>query len=128
MRMAYALFEGLVRWDNSDFRVKSAAAMLPDVSEDGRTFTLRMREDARWSNSDLLAANDFVFSFRRALLPDSASYYSAMLFVIKGAREFFDRRTAQTVNFTPDDDAQRLWEAVARFYETVGGWGGSCQP
>ena len=44
MRMAYALFEGLVRWNNDDFTIETAACeSLPTVSEDGRTYTFGAR-------------------------------------------------------------------------------------
>ena len=46
-RMAYALYEGLVRWDNSDFTIEPAAATWT-VSDDQLTYTFDIRADAKW--------------------------------------------------------------------------------
>jgi peptide/nickel transport system substrate-binding protein len=47
-RMAYALYEGLVRWNNDDYSVEPAGASAWDVSNDGLTYTFTLRGDARW--------------------------------------------------------------------------------
>lgn len=39
------------------------------VSEDGKTYTMTMRNDAKWSNGDPVTAHDFVFSWRRLVDP-----------------------------------------------------------
>ena len=70
-RMSYALYEGLVRWNNFDFSMEPAAAQW-QVSEDGLTYTFEIRPDARWSNGDPLTAHDFIYSWRRAMLPDDS--------------------------------------------------------
>src|SRR5687768_4080029 len=49
-RMAYALFEGLVRWNNHDLSIESAAAELPTISDDQLTYTFRIKPEAKWSN------------------------------------------------------------------------------
>lgn len=123
-RLAYALYEGLLRWDTEDFSVIPAAAELPTISDDGRTYTFAIRRQAMWSNGDPLTAHDFVYSFQRLLLPDTASYYSSMLFVIEGARDFFKWRSDQFADFTAAPEQQSagaLWrEAQQRFHDLVG--------
>ncbi len=103
LRLAHVLYEGLVRWDNSDFSIEPAAAVaLPAVSADGLRYRFRIRPEARWSNGDPVTAYDFVYSWRRAILPDTAADYSNMFFVIDGARAFFEWRTRQTSGFAAD--------------------------
>ncbi len=95
-RMAFALYEGLVRWDNSDFTVVPALASdLPELSPDRRTYTFHLRQDARWSNGAPVTSRDFIYSWRRLLMPDTAADYSSLFWVIDGARDFWSWRTKQ---------------------------------
>ncbi|MHC4948069.1 MAG: peptide ABC transporter substrate-binding protein [Planctomycetota bacterium] len=126
-RLAHALYEGLVRWDNHDFTVEPAAAAAPpEVSADRLTWTFRLAPEARWSNGDPVTAHDFVYAWRRALLPDTAADYSNMLFMIEGAEDFFRWRAealaahAATPGATTAD-AEQLWARTeAAFAERVG--------
>ena len=52
------------------------------VSEDGLTYTFKLREDAYWSNGTPVTADDFVFGWQRAVDPDTASEYAYMLTAI----------------------------------------------
>lgn len=123
-RTSFALYEGLVRWNNEDYSIApAAAASLPTVSDDGRAYMFILRDDAKWSNGDPVTAHDFVYSFRRALTPDSASYYTSHLFAIEGARAFFDWRVRALDERSEDGkrDAEALWEETkAQFAERVG--------
>jgi len=56
-----------------------------DISDDGTTYTFHLRQDAKWSNGDPVTAEDFVYSFRRAVDPATASDYAPILSVIKNA-------------------------------------------
>jgi oligopeptide transport system substrate-binding protein len=111
-----------VRWDNRDFSILPAvAADLPTISEDGLTYTFHIRADARWSNGEPVTAHDFVYSWKRAMLPDTAADYSNLFFVIDGARDFFDWRAAQTASFVADPwadpdaaDASTVQAAIGR--------------
>ncbi|MCP6368222.1 ABC transporter substrate-binding protein, partial [Klebsiella pneumoniae] len=55
------------------------AESLPEVSEDGLTYTIKMREDATWSNGDQITAHDFVYAIQRLANPDTAAPYSYLL-------------------------------------------------
>lgn len=129
LRLARSLFEGLTRNDtlSRDFRPVPALAQRWDVSDDRLTYTFHLRHAARWSNGQPVVASDFIFSWRRLLLPDFAADYTGFLLHIKGARAFFDFRAAQlrdapaALAAFPDRasrlaHAQRLWhEALAAF-------------
>lgn len=79
------LFEGLTT-TAPDGRIVPGAAGRWDVSRDGMTYTFYLRENGRWSNGDPLTADDFVFSFRRSVDPDTAAAYGRMLAPIQNAR------------------------------------------
>ena len=126
LRIARSLYEGLVRIDGSDGSILPAVAKSWTTSEDGRLWTFTLREDAKWSNGDMVTAGDFVKGWQRALLPDLAADYSSMFFVIDGAAEFFRERAAATDAYALREDqspeaAEALFaETMNRFKETVG--------
>lgn len=86
-RIVHALFEGLCRFD-ADGRAEPGMAESWDVSEDGRVYTFRLREDARWSDGRPFVADDVVAGWRRTLTPATGSQYNYLLFPIKNAQEF----------------------------------------
>src|SRR5699024_7538522 len=47
--------------------------------------TVKLREDAKWSNGDLVTAKDYVFSWQRTVAPETASGYAYMLEPVKNA-------------------------------------------
>ncbi len=80
------LFEGLTTYD-SKANVVPGAAESWDISDDGLTYTFHLRKDGKWSNGEPLKAEDFVYSFRRAVDPVTASPYAYILEPIVNAKE-----------------------------------------
>lgn len=56
------------------------------ISEDGKTYTFKIREGHVWSDGMPVTAHDFVFAFRRILNPATASQYASLLYVVKNAQ------------------------------------------
>ena len=54
------VFEGLYQLDEKDQLIPAAAKEMPEISEDGKRYTIKLREDGKWSNGDAVTANDFV--------------------------------------------------------------------
>jgi oligopeptide transport system substrate-binding protein len=81
-----ATMEGLYRLDEKT-RPTPGIATEHVVSADGLTWTFTLREDAKWSNGDPVTAHDFVYSWQRAVNPDTASEYGPYMMngVIKNA-------------------------------------------
>lgn len=67
-------FEGLVREQEGEILPGMAESWV--VSEDGKTVTFTIREDAKWSDGTALTADDFVRSWLRGMDPRNASEYS----------------------------------------------------
>jgi ABC-type oligopeptide transport system substrate-binding subunit len=80
----YDLFEGLVALDANGRPVPGAAESWT-ISPDGRVYTFRLRNGARWSNGDAVKATDFVASFRRLFAPTTGATEAGPLLVIQGA-------------------------------------------
>lgn len=80
--------EGLYVLDENDTPIPAAADGEPEVSEDGKVYTFKLREDAKWSNGDPVTAHNFVYSWRRAVDPDTGSEYAYMFSgIIENASE-----------------------------------------
>lgn len=86
--LQYALFEGLVTKNGKTLEPEPAVAESWTRSEDGKTYTFKIRNTARWSNGDEITAEDFVWSWQRALLPALGNQYAYSLNVIRNAEKF----------------------------------------
>jgi hypothetical protein len=62
-----------------------AAADSWDISEDGLTYTFRLRDGLRWSNGEALTAEHFVAGMRRLVTPATAAFYAQMIVDIENA-------------------------------------------
>ncbi|AUI87419.1 oligopeptide ABC transporter substrate-binding protein OppA [Vibrio azureus] len=68
------LLEGLVNQDADGNTIPGVAESWETA--DNKTFTFHLRKDAKWSNGDPVTADDFVYSWQRAVDPATASPYS----------------------------------------------------
>ena len=80
------LLEGLVIY-NTKAEILPGAAESWTISPDGRTYTFKLRPDARWSNGDPVRAADFVYSYRRIMSPDTGAKYANILYPILNAEK-----------------------------------------
>ena len=88
-----SVMEGLVLKDRRSLEPRPGVAESWTISDDGRVYTFKLRDDARWSNGDPHIANDYVWSWWRALQPALGNQYAYMLFPIKNAKRYYDRET-----------------------------------
>jgi oligopeptide transport system substrate-binding protein len=58
------------------------------VSEDGKTVTLTLRDDLKWTNGDKVTAQDFEYSWKRTVSPELAADYAYQFYGIAGAQEY----------------------------------------
>ena len=65
-----------------------AAADSWEQSEDGRTWTFHLRQDAMWSDGTPVTAEDWVYSFRRYLNPEMANVYAWFLFDLENGEAY----------------------------------------
>ncbi|MFN0101162.1 MAG: peptide ABC transporter substrate-binding protein [Bryobacteraceae bacterium] len=93
----HALFDGLTNLDAKTGEPVAALATHYHMTSDGLRYTfwlrghpepggipisatVRARVPARWSDGGAITAHDFVYSWRRAVAPDTAAMYAALLF------------------------------------------------
>lgn len=73
-------YDGLYTLDKDGNVVTNLATDMPEVSEDGLTYTIKVKKDVEWSNGDKLKASDFVYAWKRAVsLGSGKAYYSTFI-------------------------------------------------
>jgi len=83
-----ALFEGLTVKNPYTLEPEPGVAESWDISEDGRVITFHINPRAKWSNGDPMTAEDYVWSWQRALNPAMGNLYAYMLFPVKNAEAY----------------------------------------
>ncbi len=83
--MMYDLFEGLLTYDTAGVIIPGIAESW-SVSDDGLTYLFKLRPNAKFSDGHPIAAEDFIYSFRRAVDPVTAARAARVFFPIKNAQ------------------------------------------
>jgi oligopeptide transport system substrate-binding protein len=78
------LLDGLVQIGRMN-HVEMGTAERVEISEDKRTYLFTLR-DTKWSNGDILTADDFVYAWKRVLSPSVIAESAFHLYPIKNAR------------------------------------------
>ncbi|WP_105993692.1 MULTISPECIES: peptide ABC transporter substrate-binding protein [Staphylococcus] len=81
------VYEGLYSLDDDDQAIPAIAKGMPKKSDGGKTLTIKMRKNAKWSNGDPVTAHDFVFAWQKALKPETASEYAYIMYDMKNAQK-----------------------------------------
>jgi oligopeptide transport system substrate-binding protein len=79
-------FEGLMKLDANGVPVPGMAASYT-LSDDQLTYTFTLRDDLKWNDGEPLTAPQFIYSWQRAVSPDTAAPYGYMFDVVKGYAE-----------------------------------------
>lgn len=87
------LFEGLTRIDKNGIP-QPALAEKWEISSDGMTYRFYLREGICWSDGTPITADDFVYSWKRVLDPNTASQNAYMLFVLKNGEAYNSEEAA----------------------------------
>ena len=114
------VMEGLVRYDEFD-RIVPGVAERWEIGASEAVFHLR--DNARWSDGTPVTAHDFVFAWRKALEPATASEYAFILYAIENARAVNEGELPATaLGATAVDDltlAVRLERPIGYFDKLV---------
>jgi oligopeptide transport system substrate-binding protein len=90
-RLLLTFFEGLVSEDPQLNTIPGVAEKW-EISPDGLVYTFHLRADAKWSNGEVITADDFVQSYKRMLSPALASEYVYMLWHVVGAEDYYKKK------------------------------------
>lgn len=93
--IAMNIFEGLLmpgptteNLDDPKKLLRPGVAESYEVSEDGKTYTFKLRSDAKWSTGDPVTSQDFARSWQRVLTNGFPADYASMMWVIDGAQAY----------------------------------------
>ena len=81
--LAIASFEGLYSY-NENGKIVPALAEGCTISDDGITYTVKLKKNLKWSDGTPLTAEDFAYSWKRAADPQTAADYGYMFDVFEG--------------------------------------------
>ena len=87
-RVARAMFEGLAIPDPVTLEPTPGQAYRWEISPDGITYTFHLRPGLKWSDGSPLTAQDFLWSWRRVIRPETASRNANLLYPILNAEAF----------------------------------------
>ncbi len=87
------IFEGLFVIDTNG-EVQNGVISDYSVSNDGKTYTFTLANDAKWEDKTLITADDFIFTFQRLLNKDTNSPYYKKYFNIKNAKQVHEQQLA----------------------------------
>lgn len=103
--------EGLLKIDEEGNPAPAIAAGPGEISEDGLTYTYKLREDALWSNGDPVTAHDFVYSLQRLVNPATGASYSYLAETIVNAPEIMaGEKDASELGVTAVNDYEITFE------------------
>lgn len=79
------VYEGIYRLDKDSKPQPAGAAEKAEVSKDGKTYKIKLRDNAKWSNGDDVTADDYVYGWQRTIDPATASEYSYLFEPVENA-------------------------------------------
>lgn len=102
------VFETLVRLvpvENDESAIEPGIAESWDVSEDGKTYTFHLRENAKWSDGVPNTAQDFEFTYRKMADPATASTNAFLLdgVIVNFSESLYNDGKSEAYNKKPED-------------------------
>lgn len=99
------VISGLYKLDKNDKPVPDLAEETK-VSEDGRTYTMKLRQDAKWSNGEPVTAHDFVFAYQTISKKDTGSVYGFIVYqnLLNGQEVFDGKKDSSELGVKALDD------------------------
>ena len=97
-------FECIMTLDENDNAVEGAAESV-EVSDDGLVYNIKLRKDGKWSDGEPVVADNFKYSWVRALTKENAAEYAYQLYYIKNAEKYYNgEATADELGINVIDD------------------------
>jgi len=96
------VFSGVVKFDNNLKIVPDLVESLPDISSDGKTYTFKLRKNAKFSNGDPVTSKDVIYSWTRGAAK-SQDYGTTFDPVVGGPEVEAGKATSMTGLVAKDD-------------------------
>jgi oligopeptide transport system substrate-binding protein len=83
LNILFNVYEGLTGIDQATGEVVGRVAESWDTNDDSSEYTFHLKPNSQWSDGTPLTAEDFVYSWRRVLDPNTLSEYMPALYYLK---------------------------------------------
>lgn len=114
------LWRGLYTLDIDNVPQPAMAESEPEISADGLTYTVTMKDGLTWSDGDDLKAEDYVAGIIRTCNPVNAGEYQYVLTEIVGCDDYYNALAGPDGEAETPDDLQPTDPAVAELESAVG--------
>ncbi|MGL4402504.1 MAG: peptide ABC transporter substrate-binding protein [Fusobacteriaceae bacterium] len=81
------LFRGLFKVNSKNETVPALAENL-EISEDGKVYVIKLKNNIKWSDNSPLTAEDFAYSWKRVLNPEVDSRVAYEMYAIKNGEKY----------------------------------------
>ncbi|HUF52291.1 MAG TPA: peptide ABC transporter substrate-binding protein [Dehalococcoidia bacterium] len=98
------LWRGLYWLDADNNVTPGMAAEDPDISEDGLTYTITLRDGLLWSDGEPLTAADFALGIQRTCNPDNAGQYQYVLNEVAGCNDYYGAYGSEAEPLEPTEE------------------------
>ena len=101
-------YDGLYKLDKDGNVVANLATDLPEISEDGKVYTIKIKDGLTWSDGTPLTAEDFVWSWMRAMTTEG--YYTNFMYnYIEGTTHMVKNEEGELVEmpYTDMEDLEK---------------------
>ncbi|HEY0212629.1 MAG TPA: ABC transporter substrate-binding protein [Paenirhodobacter sp.] len=104
MAVSKAFHRSLYNWDSAQNTTVLELATQVTPSEDGKTFTYKLRDDVYFHNGRKMVAEDVIWSYSRILAPGSSLSAISNLMHIAGSKAYMDGGADHVEGLTLIDD------------------------
>ena len=98
--IAQQLFDGLTEFNLDTYKIEPALAESWTISDGGKVYTFKLRQNVKWSDGQPLTADDVVFTYQQLVANPEARAGDSGNFVIDGKPVVIAKVDASTVKFT----------------------------
>lgn len=118
-RLARDIFSTLLRYQGETFELEpDLLAEMPSVTEDGLTYSFKLREGVKFHDGSPLTSEDVKFTFERMMKPETGAANSWLYDKIAGSQAMLDGQAAELSGFEIVSDLEfkiTLTEPFAAF-------------
>ena len=122
---------GLTTFDETGQIIPGAAESW-EISDDGLTYRFYLRGDLRWSDGSPMTAEDFSYSMRRLMNPETGARFGPFFYAIKNSRDILrGKRAIDELGVRAEDDRTVVFELsrpAASFLQNLANFAASPLP
>lgn len=114
------IYEGLYRLDQENMPQPAGAAEKATISQDGLTYKVKLRKEAKWSDGEPVKAKDYVYSWQRTIDPKTTAGYAYMYEPVKNAKKIIDGKMDKSklgIKATGDYELEITLEEVTPYFD-----------